>query len=182
MTTATKLPLTAEEFAGLPEGDGKLELVDGRVVDMAPASNRHSLVQGRLLRRLAAHLEAHGLGEALPELGCRLDPRTVLVPDVAWVPAARLAASLAAGEPFLTGAPDLAVEVVSPDDSLAALTRKAQRYLDAGSRLVWVVDPQRRRATVHRPDGTTTMIPTEGALPGEDVLPGLEIPLATLFV
>jgi Uma2 family endonuclease len=73
------------------------------------------------------------------------------------------------------------VEVVSPDDSLAALTRKAQRYLDAGSRLVWVVDPQRRRATVHRPDGTTAMLPTEGALPGEDVLPGLEVPLATLF-
>ena len=104
----------------------------------------------------------------------------MLVPDVAGsLPPP--GCSLAAGEPFLTGAPDLAVEVVSPDDSLAVLTRKAQRYLDAGSRLVWVVDPQRRpghRAPprwhdrAYHPDG--------GGLSGGTYLLGLEDPLATL--
>jgi Uma2 family endonuclease len=172
--------LTAEEFLTLPEGDRKLELHDGRVVDVSPASHRHSRIQKRVLRKLDDWCEARGLNEPLPELPCRLSTGRVVVPDVGYVcdPARSLAADEAG---VLAGPPDLAVEVVSPTDRPADVREKVQWYLDDACPLLWLVDPQRRTATIYRPGVATRHLSEGHALDGEDVLPGLRLPLVDLW-
>jgi Uma2 family endonuclease len=173
--------LTAEEFLTLPEPEtGRLELHDGRVVEVAPARPRHSVVQGLLLGALLVWCRAHGAGLPAPELTCRLTRRRVVIPDVAYVrPGPRWAAALAGRA--LDGPPDLAVEVVSPGDSRPEVRTKVQWYLAAGCPLVWVVDPQRRTAAVHRPGRPVRELGEGDTLDGEEVLPGLRVPLTELW-
>jgi Uma2 family endonuclease len=187
MTARVVLPLppetllTAEEFLTLPEpATGRLELHDGRVVEVAPARPRHSAVQGLLLGALLAWCQARGVGLPAPELTCRLTRRRVVIPDVAYVrPGPRWDAALAGRA--LDGPPDLAVEVVSPGDSRPEVRTKVQWYLAAGCPLVWVVDPQRRAAAVYRPGAAVRQLGEEDALDGEDVLPGFRLSLADLW-
>jgi Uma2 family endonuclease len=83
---------------------------------------------------------------------------------------------------FAELAPDLVVDVVSPNDPSPEVSEKAFMWLDAGVRLVWVVDPKSRSATVYRPGNVVTLLRGEGAeLDGEDVLPGFTLALSTLF-
>lgn len=81
---------------------------------------------------------------------------------------------------FFEGAPDLAVEVLSPSALASEVRTKVREYLAAGARLVWIVDPESRTASVHRPDGTGRELGEDGTLDGEDLLPGPRIPLAEL--
>jgi Uma2 family endonuclease len=82
---------------------------------------------------------------------------------------------------FVTGAPDLAVEVLSPSDRILDLQQKVRDYLDAGARLVWLVAPQAQTVTVYRADGSAQLLRDQDTLGGEDVLPGLSIPLSDVF-
>lgn len=82
---------------------------------------------------------------------------------------------------YWPGAPDLAVEVLSPDDRRSELVRKAHQYLRHGARLVWLVDPKKHTLTVFRPDGDPTVLTIEDQIDGEDVIPGFRLPLAKLF-
>jgi len=82
---------------------------------------------------------------------------------------------------FIAGPPDLAVEVRSPDDSQAELLRKVADYLEAGSRLVWIVDPASRQVHVHRPGHAMLTLFDDATLDGGDVLPGFTLPLSLLF-
>ena len=172
--------LTAEEFLTLPDPEtGRRELHDGRVVEVAPAAPRHSVVQGLLFGAVLAWCRAHGAGLPAPELTCRLTRRRVVIPDVAWVrPGPRWAAALAGRA--LDGPPDLAAEVVSPNDTRPEVRTKVQWYLAAGCPLVWVVDPQRRTAAVYRPGAPARPLTAADAVEGADVLPGFRLPLADL--
>jgi Uma2 family endonuclease len=78
-------------------------------------------------------------------------------------------------------APDLAVEVLSPSDSPRHMLDKVGEYLQAGVRLVWLIDPAKRHAVVYRSMTTVHEIGTDGVLDGEDVLPGFRYPLAGIF-
>jgi Uma2 family endonuclease len=176
-------PLTVDEFERLPDGEGKQELHDGRVVEMAPVGGWHGALATALLVRLDAHVRARGgprYGRVVPETGYVLwpeRPRESRAPDVSFVAAAH------APRPWprrlVRGRPDLAVEVLSPDDRPAALRAKVREYLGAGVPLVWVVNPDRRTATVYRPDRAPRRV--AGALEGEEVLPGFRLPLAELW-
>jgi Uma2 family endonuclease len=115
--------------------------------------------------------------------GMRLaaDPDTVRAPDVSFVRAERLpAGGLKAG--YFAGAPDLAVEVLSPTDRFSDVQRKVRDYLAAGTRLVWVIDPEARTAIVYRPDGRVTFLDEDGVLDGEDVVPDFSLALADVWV
>jgi len=101
------------------------------------------------------------------------------VSDVAFVATDRLPPRSTGG--FAELAPDLVVEVVSPSDRASDVASKAEMWLDAGVRLVWVVDPQARLAAAHHPGGLVTVLRADGVLDGEDVLPGFRLPLAPLF-
>ncbi len=173
-------PLRAEDLYDLPDDGRRYELVRGELRSMPPAGFRHGLVCTNVIASLGTFVTEHGLGAVVSnDTGFILerDPDTLRGPDIAFVALDRLPEDQS-GFPEL--APDLVVEVVSPNDRIQDVIEKARQYLDAGVRLVWVVDPRSRTATVHRPDGGTVLI-GDAALDGEDVLPGFRLPLPELF-
>ena len=185
MTTAERL-ITVDEFFALPDPPqgGKMELVDGRVVTMSPVGREHATLAGRLDRALGNFADQHALGEVGVEGGFRLFPVRSLVraPDAHWVAAERLSEFTAGG--FYDSFPDLAVEVVSPDDRDADISEKVHEYLAAGTRRVWVVRPKTRSVTVHRPDGSAQTYTGDSALTSADAgfpLDGFKLQLLDLF-
>ena len=178
---ATTLLLTAEDLLALPDHQ-RGELIEGVLRPMPPANFDHFNDTGRLILRVGAFVEAHGLGVVGAEGGFRLrrDPDTVLAPDVAYVRQERLPPpGQRAGFPDL--APDLVVEVLSPSNTPAEVARKVAIYLAAGTELVWVVDRPRQSVTVHRAGRPQRTLGLGDVLEGEDVLPGFGLPLAELF-
>lgn len=180
-----KVRLTAQDLWRMGEGDVRRELVDGEIREMSPVGGVHGQAVGWIYRRLAEHVERWGGGVVLVgDVGFVLrlsgDPERVRAPDVAFVSAGRLPGGRLP-EGFLEGAPDLAVEVLSPSDDPVDVQQKVRDYLEAGARLVWVVAPRARAVTVYRADGSARLLREGEALEGEDVLPGLHIPLAELF-
>jgi Uma2 family endonuclease len=150
---------------------------------MAPAGFDHGATIINIAVLLAAHVKKHKLGVVLgAETGFILarDPDTVRGADVAFVRAARLE-----GKPrpksFWVGAPDLAVEVLSPDDRPGEVKQKVNDYLAAGALLVWVVDPKRKSVTVHRPNQGSEVLRASETLHGEHVVPGFKCKVADVF-
>ena len=115
------------------------------------------------------------------EAGFKLatDPDTVRGPDLAVISRQRIPDPEPSG--FLGLAPDLAIEVLSPGDRPGEVLAKVGEWLSAGSRLVWVIDPERREARVYRADGSETVLTADQALDGEEVVPGFSCPLATIL-
>ncbi len=174
--------ITADELLHLHVPDKQVELVRGVLVVREPAGSRHGLVAMNLGIELGSHARRTGAGRTFAaETGFQLatDPDTVRAPDVAYVARDRLPATETTG--YAAGAPDLVVEVLSPGDRPGAVLAKVADWLSAGSRLVWVVDPERRAARVYRLDGSLTLVAEDGVLDGEDVLPGFSCPLASIL-
>ena len=142
---------------------------------------QHGQVAAELLVAIANHVTANRLGRVFAaETGFTLarNPDTVRAPDVAFISTARLPDPAPRG--FAELAPDLAVEVLSPDDRPGEVLTKVGNWLTAGARLVWVVDPVRVLARVYRADGSESILGETDALRGEDVLPGFEYPLSAI--
>lgn len=172
--------LTAEEAASY-RLHGRWELIRGKVVTYMPVQPEH----GDFAHRIATAVDRHlgGIGRALmgQEIGfiTERDPDTVRAPDfsLTWREEARARREGA----WIAGGPNLAVEVVSPDDTWAEVQEKVDEYLAAGTQLVWVVTPDRRTVHVFRPDGHIAILRRGDALTGEPVLPGFTLPLDQLF-
>jgi Uma2 family endonuclease len=174
--------MTAEELLRLNLSDRRTELVRGRLVVREPAGYLHGDVALRVATVVANHVRENGLGRVFAaETGFKLttNPDTVRAPDVAFIRRERLPDPPPRG--FAELAPDLVVEVLSPDDRPGEVLAKIGDWLTAGVALVWVVDPVRRAARVYRADGTEAVLPVGDALDGEQVVPGLSVPLHTLF-
>lgn len=171
---------TAEDL--LKAGDiGRCELVRGCLVMMVPAGADHGRIAIEVGYRLAAFVKAGKLGTVFAaETGFLLsrDPDTVRAPDAAFVRKGRAAPPRRG---YYPGAPDLAVEVVSPDDRPGEVGEKVEDWLGAGTRAVWVVDPETRTVTVHEPDKPARVIRETGILRGEKVLRGFELPVREIF-
>lgn len=174
--------LTAEDLYGLPDEDQDHELVEGRLVVSEPPGWTHGRLAVRISARLHAFVEARGLGEVVSESGYVLArrPDTVRGPDVSFVRTDRLPAPDVAHR-FYEGAPDLAVEIVSPDDRAAEVARTVAGYLRAGTRAVWVVHPDTRSVVVHTPDGLARLLGPDDVLTGGDALPGFTVTVAELL-
>lgn len=180
--TTQKALLTAEEFMRLSDQPGRMELIDGELVVMAPASFGHGAIAGRITGPLRQHVKGHDLGEVVTAEASfllRRNPDRVRVPDVAFVARERLPST--SWDSFLIGPPDLAIEIVSPTDRLTAVRAKAREWLDAGARFVWVLNPRPRTVTVYRPSGEPQVLSERDTLDGEDVVPGFRCPIAELF-
>jgi Uma2 family endonuclease len=174
--------MTADELYATSLPNKRTELVRGVLVVREPAGFRHGVVSAALTRLLGVHVATHGLGLVVAaETGFTLgrDPDTVRAPDVAFVRQERLPDPDARGYAAL--APDLVVEVLSPDDRPGEVLRKIGEWLTAGSRLVWVVDPARRVARVYRADGSETVVAEADALDGEDVVAGFSCRLGEIL-
>ena len=174
--------VTADDLERLTPPNMCSELVRGVMVVREPPGYRHGRVAARLAKFLMDHVDQRSLGEVLAaETGFKLatNPDTVRAPDVAFIRRNRLPDPPPAG--FAELGPDLVVEVLSPGDRPGEVLAKVADWLSAGSALVWVVDPARRRARVYRADGGEALVAEDGVLEGEDVLPGFACPLAALF-
>lgn len=174
--------ITAEELERINLPNKRTELVRGQLIVREPAGWIHGMVASRLLVAVARHVDAGALGVVLAaETGFTLfrNPDTVRAPDVAFIRRERIPDPPPRG--FAEIAPDLAIEVLSPGDTAGEVRAKVLDWLAAGCRLVWIVDPVRRIARVHRPDETTTLVTDDGVLDGETVLPGFVLPLAEAF-
>ena len=174
--------LTAEELGRIQLPNKRTELVRGALVVREPAGYRHGEVAARLARILGNHVEDGHLGRVLAaETGFTLarDPDTVRAPDAAFIRSERLPEPPPRGYARL--APDLVVEVLSPDDRPGEVLAKVADWLNAGTRLVWVVDPERRQARVYRADGSESLWTDSGTLDGEDVVPGFRCDLAAVL-
>ena len=148
---------------------------------MSPAGFRHGAVSVALAIKLGAFVTERKLGRVVDSsTGYRLPGGNVRSPDVSFVSVARLPEGpLPAG--FAEFLPDLAVEVVSPDDRTREVLDKVGEYLSAGVRLVWVIDPQQATAVVFRSLTDIRRVEQDGVLEGEDVLPGFTCALADLL-
>ncbi len=182
---ATRARLTAKDLWERGEGDLRLELVNGQIVEMPLPGGLHGRVTVKIASRLDEHVRQHGGGEVVAgDVGFVLhlpaDPERVRGPDVAFVSTQRLPEGQLP-EGFLEGAPDLAVEVLSPNDNPVDVQQRVRDWLEGGARLVWVVAPQARTVTVYRPDGSARLLRDQEILEGEQVLPGLTISLGELF-
>jgi len=173
--------LTAEELLHVSISDKRAELVRGRLIVREPAGYRHGAVTMNLAARLFQHVDLTGAGEVLAaETGFTLfrNPDTVRAPDVAFVRRERTPDETRG---FPEMAPDLAVEVLSPDDRPGETLAKVGDWLEAGAQLVWVIDPERRVARIYRADGTEALLSEQDALSGENVLPGFSCALAVVL-
>ena len=181
--TVTHKPVAAEELLLMPDDGVRRELVLGEVREMAPAGNVHGRLAARFLARLFQHVEDRGLGTVYAaETGFKIasDPDTVRAPDVAFVRRERVE-EVGEAEGYWPGAPDLAVEVVSPNDSYAGVEEKAAAWLGAGTRTVVVVEPRTRTVTV-RSSRTEIKVLAEGdVLDLGAVVPGWTMPVADVF-
>ena len=181
MATTTTVLMTADDLAALPD-DERGELIDGVYHPTAPRQRPEGRLVARLSLRVGSWVEERGLGET--GLRCdfllRRDPDAVLAPDVYALLGDR--AVLCDDAPGFTElAPDLAVEVVSSGDTASEMLRKTAIYLDAGVRMLWIVDPESRLVVVHTANGISRTIGIEDILDGGDVLPGFTLALADLF-
>jgi Uma2 family endonuclease len=174
--------VTAEDLLKMPN-DQRRELVRGELRTMAPAGFEHGRVIMRLAKLLAIHVDQHKLGIVLgAETGFKLErnPDTVRAADVSFVAAHRLSGgSETTG--FWEGAPDLAVEVVSPTDRAKEVKEKVVDYLGSGTRLVWVVHPRRKTVTAHKPGTDPFGWHETDVFDGEDVVPGFKCAVAEIF-
>lgn len=174
--------MTADELLHLNLPDQQTELVRGVLVVREKPGFRHGEVAMRLGTAIANFVDARKLGTVLAaDTGFMLftNPDTVRAPDVAFVRRDRVPDPEPRGYPAL--APDLAVEVLSPNDRPGEVLAKVGDWLSAGCRLVWVVDPVRQTARVYRADGTESHLTDQDALDGEEILPEFSCPLASIF-
>jgi Uma2 family endonuclease len=171
---------TAEQL--LVAGDiGRCELVRGELRMMIPAGGEHGRITGKLTCAVGNHVMSRQLGTFYAaETGFLLseDPDTVRAPDVAFIRAGRAAAP---ARGFVPGAPDLAVEVLSPDDRPGYVREKVAEWLEAGARAVWVVDPRARAVTVHVSTRDPRTLQETDTLDGGDALPGFELAVRDIF-
>jgi Uma2 family endonuclease len=177
----TKTLLTADELEQMPDDDSvQIELDEGELITMPPAGGEHGYIELGIGSDLRVFVRKHKLGRVYPgDTGFRLGRDTVRCPDVAFVRRERVEAIHSDG--FMKGAPDLAVEVSSPSNSVRQLRRKVKQYLAAGCHTVWVLYPKRKQVDVYEASGVIRTLGEDEMLEAPELLPGFSVKVAELF-
>jgi len=173
--TVTSL-MTADELYQLPN-DERYELVRGELRRMSPTGLQHGDIAAIITASLVDHVRKHRLGKVyVADVGFRIErnPDTVRGPDIAFVRSERVVKS----DKFFEGAPDLAIEVVSPSDTYTEVEEKTADWLRGGTRAVVIVDPKRRTVRIH---GASETVNVADAIAVDDIVPGWRLPLSEIF-
>lgn len=181
--TAIRTQLRADELLQLDDDGQRHELIAGELRTVPPSGEEHGGLAAMFTTSLNAHVLANNLGRVFAaETGFLVatNPDTVRAPAVAFVSAERLRAELPAGG-YRRGAPDLAVEIVSPHDRYTEVEQKVAEWLAHGTKMVIVVNPRRRSLAVHRSDTEVRYLTIDDQLDGEDIVPGWTMPVRDLF-
>ncbi|MDH3717589.1 MAG: Uma2 family endonuclease [Planctomycetota bacterium] len=174
---------TAAQLWQLSDNSHRYELVSGELRMMSPAGQEHGKIAMRVGSKLDQHVGQHRLGVVYAaETGFMIgtNPDTVRAPDVAFISQSRLD-EIGEFAGYWPGAPDLAVEVLSPNDTDRAVEEKSLAWLNAGSRQVWVVDPAQRTITVYHSAEDIRVLDVKSELTAEELLPGWTLSLSELF-
>ena len=181
-STTTKL-VTADELLMMLKDGFHYELVRGELKRMSPTGEEHGGVTMELAAPLHRYVKLNQLGRVYAaETGFKLesDPDTVRAPDIAFVRAERIQAT-GRVQGYGEGAPDLAVEVLSPGNTKREMAEKVEEYFAAGARLVWIVNPKSKTVTVYRSLTDIVTLTEKAMLDGGEVVPGFQIPVAEIF-
>jgi Uma2 family endonuclease len=180
---ATTTPVTAEQLLRMPDDGCRCELVRGELRKMTPAGWKHGAVGGVLHVLLGRHVLQERVGRIFfADTGFLLarDPDTVRAPDIAFIRNDHLPGT-PPEEAYWPGPPDLAVEVVSPGDTVKEIDDKVRAWLDAGAMMVWVVSPSWRTVTVYRSANRIALLTENEELSGEEVVAGFRCRVAEIF-
>ncbi len=170
--------VTGEELAEMGHV-GRCELVEGEIIMLSPTGWRHGKYERRFGQVLGAFVDKNALGEVMVgEVGIYTgrNPDTVRGADVIFISHTRLTQVKSAS--FLDVAPELVVDVLSPDDRWMDVQRKINEYFAIGVARVWLVDPSNRNVTVYRSPTDMHIAGTQDTLDGEDLLPGFSVPVS----
>jgi Uma2 family endonuclease len=181
MSSSAKTLLTADELWKMPDDDSvRHELDEGELIEMPPASEEHGGIESEIVAILRNFVKEHQLGKVYgSSAGYRLRADTVREPDASFVRESRREEIKSRG--FAKGAPDLAVEILSPSDSVRQLKRKVKQYFDAGTRTVWVVYPESREVNVLDASGEDRVLGTGEMLECPELLPGVSVKIDEFF-
>ena len=182
VTTQVQLT-TADELLRMPDDGYRYELTKWDLKKMAPAGNEHGMLSLKLAAKLWYFVEANKLGTVYAaETGFKLtvDPDTVRAPDAAFISQKRLD-EVGPVQGYWPGAPNLAAEVVSPNDLFTEVSEKVAEWLAAGSGMVVVVNPRRHQVLVHAPGADVKVLGLGDTLEGGEVVPGWQLPISELF-
>jgi Uma2 family endonuclease len=175
---------TEADLQALPEDGFIHELVEGELV-MSPKNDFfHGDICSELLSALGTFARANRLGAVLDSsTGFWMKNRNCRAPDISFVCRARLVALgfKRSTRAFFPGAPDLAVEVLSPNNTRAEIDRRLRDFFESGTRVAWIIDPEAGRAEVCHSLTRRELVGSGGFLDGEDLLPGFSYPIADLF-
>ena len=175
--------LTADDLAKQPNDDTRYELVKGVLRKMPPAGFEHGICAAEIGSRLNVHVKTHQLGYVCgAETGFKIaqDPDTVRAPDAAFVRQASIERQgIVKG--YWEGAPDLAIEVISPGDTYAEVAEKVEEWLTAGCTMVWVINPRRETVEVYRSNEDFTVLRGTDILDGADVVEGFQCQVQDIF-
>ena len=179
-TMKLKGPATLDDLLQCPEDGRKYELVDGEIV-VSPAGFHHAELVVKIACIIATFLEASPIGRVLGDnLGISFPNGNLRSPDVTFVSNEKLPAG-ESPEGFGKFIPDLAVEVLSPHDSLRHIGQKIGEFLECGVPLVWLVDPGRQTVTAYRSLSQTEQFSSADIISAEPVLPGFSCPVSRFF-
>lgn len=184
MSIIEKQTYTVEQLLEM-EDHKRFELVNGELQERN-VSGDSSRIAMELVLLLGQIVKANNLGVIFgPDCGFRCfssadDPERVRIPDVSFISAGRITPEQSAAG-YIEVVPDLAVEVVSPNDKARELDEKLEEYLQAGVKLVWIIQPKTQTVEVHRPDGSDSRLRKTDTLSGESVIPGFECEVGELF-
>jgi Uma2 family endonuclease len=182
MTVGQK-PVTAEELLRTPDDGLRRELVRGEVRTMAPAGSAHGRTAVNVTTPLDGHVKQNELGAVFAaETGFKISshPDTVRAPDVAFVRCERVEI-VGEIEGYWPEAPDLAVEVVSPNDRFSEVEEKVEDWIAAGTRMVLIANPRSRTVTVRLPGNKIEILTERDTIQGGEVVPGWTLPVADVF-
>lgn len=176
--------MTADELLAMPDDGFVYELIKGELIKVSPPpGHEHGLVAMNIAGPLFEYIKRKNLGKVYAaETGFLLeqDPDTVRAPDAAFVRRERIEKA-GPVKGYWIGAPDLAVEVISPSDTVRGVEGKVAEWLASGARAVWVVSPKLHTVTVYRSLKDIVVLTENDTLDGGDVIPGFQIPVAEIF-
>ncbi len=182
MAVLAQAPLTIDEFSRLPRDGARHELDAGKLITMPPPKSLHSLVVSAVLEILQTYLRQRGFGRAMAEAGFVLsrNPLTIRQPDVCVLSKERIQSTGA--DEYFEGAPELAVEVISPSDLAEDMAIKVSQYLGAGCKQVWVLYPKSKSVHVFHSGGSMATFDKMQTLVGGDLLPQFSTKVSDLFL
>jgi Uma2 family endonuclease len=180
MATVTSTVMSAEEFSRLPADGVRHEMNAGELITLPPPKSMHSRVARSVFTTLDAFLRREGRLEVYQEAGYVLsyEPSTIRQLDVSVLTKARIDST--PEDSYFEGAPELAVEIVSPSDSAEDLEIKIRQYLNAGAKQVWVLYPKTRDVQVFE-ENQAAILSGDQVLDGGDLLPGFAVKVSALF-